>query len=310
MPKGSVICVVGPTAVGKSDVADGVACELGGEVVSIDSMQVYRGMDIGTAKTPFNERRCTLHMVDVADVCEPYSVAQFQEDARLCVDSLMDEGRPAILCGGTGLYLDAVVDEMDFPRGNTVGKIRKQYEAYAEAHGGEALHALLAAKDPASARLIHPNNVRRAIRALEMYEEGKSYALQHEGLHSRVPHYTTRMWALFTERSVLYARINKRVDRMFEDGLVDEVRMLCNKGLKESVTARNAIGYKEVMGALDGSISLDEARELTKRNSRRYAKRQLSWIKRDGRANTIDVEKTGIQGAVKIICDDWRTTQQ
>lgn len=310
MPTHTVICIVGPTAVGKSEVADSVAFELGGDVVSVDSMQVYRGMDIGTAKTPIEERRSALHMVDIVDVIEPYSVAQFQHDARQCVDKLLDAGRVAVLCGGTGLYLDAVVDKMDFPHGDTVGKARKVYELYAESEGKDALHALLAHRDPASARMIHPNNVRRVVRALELCDEGKSYATNHEGLHSREPYYETRMWALYTERNVLYDRINSRVDRMFDNGLVDEVRVLCDCGLKDSVTAKSAIGYKEVIEALEGNLSFDEARELTKRNSRRYAKRQLSWIRRDGRANAIDVHTIGTQGAVKMICEDWRAIQQ
>lgn len=302
-----VLCVVGPTAVGKSAVADRVACELGGEVVSVDSMQVYRGMDVGTAKTPPEERLCPLHMVDVVDVNQPYSVQQFQHDARGCVDGIVARGGVPVLCGGTGLYLDAVIDEMVFPSGRTGGKNREAYEAVARERGPEALHAVLQGRDPKSAAQIHHNNVRRVVRALEMLDEGVSYADHHEGLLVRKRHYDARIWALSLDREELYRRIDTRVDRMFEDGLVEEVRSLSTSGLKESLTASQAIGYKEVLAALDGDITVEEARRLVKRNSRRYAKRQLSWIRRDGRARLIDLDEMSPGEAVSLIVGDWRT---
>ena len=302
----TVICIVGPTAVGKSSVAQEVACTLGGEVVSVDSMQVYRGMDIGTAKTPPAERTCPLHMVDVAEVGDSYSVACFQRDARACVDALLEKRACAVLCGGTGLYLDAVIDEMNFPHGELGSQARSRYEEHAERHGAESLHALLRERDPRSADEIHPHNVRRVVRALEMLDQGVAYASHHEGLLKRKPHYAMRMWALTLPREELYAVIERRVDWMFELGLVDEVRELCNKGLRESPTAAKAIGYKEVLSALDGTISMEEARELVKRNTRRYAKRQLSWLKRDGRARWLHMDEMSIDDAAKTICDDWR----
>lgn len=307
MSKGRVLCIVGPTAVGKSEVAERVACDLGGEVVSVDSMQVYRGMDIGTAKMPERVRTCKLNMVDVACFDTPYSVAQFQRDARACIDELL--GRPAVpvLCGGTGLYLDAVIDRMEFPPGVTGGEQRKAYEVIAREQGAEALHHVLAQRDPLSAEQIHPNNVRRVVRALEMLDEGVSYARQHEGLRQRAPYYEAVLWALILPRETLYARIDHRVERMFEDGLVDEVASLREQGIEQCVTACKAIGYKEVLAYLQGYTTLAEAKELVKRNTRRYAKRQLSWIRRDGRARQIDVSVLGSEDVVQTIVDDWRS---
>ncbi|MDO4796407.1 MAG: tRNA (adenosine(37)-N6)-dimethylallyltransferase MiaA [Coriobacteriales bacterium] len=302
-----VLCIVGPTGSGKSQLSELVTMELGGEVVSIDAMQVYRGMDIGTAKTPRALRRCPLHMVDVVDMGTPYSVSLFQRDARACIDGLVSRGKVPVLCGGTGLYLDAVIDEMSFPKGDQMGDARRRYEEYAQKHGTQALHDLLAQRDSQSANLIHPNNQRRVIRALEMLDEGTSYAKHHEGLKRRAPHYAARLWGIEHSRERLYERIDARVDDMFANGLVSEVEQLAAHGLRESTTASQAIGYKEVLLALDGTISMDEARNLVKRNTRRYAKRQLSWLKRDGRVSWLRADEHTTQQMVARICDDWRT---
>lgn len=285
---GPILAIVGPTASGKSALAELLAMRLGSAVISVDAMQVYCGMDIGTAKTPPAERRVPLLMVDVADVREDYSVQRFQSEARACVDGLLSEGKVPVLCGGTGLYLDAVIDEMSFPRGRRGDETRSRWERMAEVEGAEALHRALAARDPASAGLIHPHNVRRVVRALEMLDEGVSYACQHEGLRKRAPHYLTRLYAMVLPRDVLYGRIDDRVDRMFSRGLVQEVEGLRAQGLAEDLTAGQAIGYKEVLAALRGDCSLDEAREFVKRRTRHYAKRQLSWLRRDGRARPLD----------------------
>lgn len=303
-----VICVVGPTAVGKSSVAEDVALELNGAVVSVDSMQVYRGMDIGTAKTPVSERRCPLYMVDVVEADSPYSVVRFQRDARTCIDALIEDNKVAVLCGGTGLYLDAVIDQMSFPHGKTGSSARERYERIAQNEGAEALHRILVERDEQSAREIHPNNVRRVVRALEMLDEGVSYAEHHRGLKKRNPYYDAQIWALVMSRERLYARIDARVDKMFEQGLVDEVKGLAQRGLCQESTAGAAIGYKELLSALQGDGNIDAAKELIKRNTRRYAKRQLSWIKRDGRARTLDMSRMGVEEAVYHICKEWRAS--
>ncbi len=298
---GPVVCIVGPTASGKSSLAERLAVTLGSAVVSVDAMQVYRGMDIGTAKTPVDERACELMMVDVCDVGDDYSVRLFQRDARACVDALLAEGRTPVLCGGTGLYLDAVIDEMDFPAGQTGSAARERYEAIARDEGALALHELLRGRDPKSAELIHPNNVRRVVRALEMLDEGVSYAAKHEGLRARRPHYDALLFGITMDRERLYKRIDARVDAMVEAGLVDEVRALAEGGLAETLTAMQAIGYKEVVAYLDGALTLDEAIDEVKRRSRRYAKRQLSWLRRDGRVRWLDYDRLDEDEAARIV---------
>ena len=306
MTKSQTIAIVGPTASGKSSLAERVASELNTSIVSIDAMQVYRGMDIGTAKSYPRNDTVKLYMVDVADLNEDYSVALFQADARTCIDRMLAEGVPAVLCGGTGLYLDAVIDEMDFPSGDVKGASRRAYEEIANREGVEALHRLLEQRDPQAASLIHPHNVRRVVRALEMADEGVSYAVQNQRLKVRKPHYQTSLWALDMDRAVLYRRIDMRVDQMFDDGLVQEVEGLMSRGLRESTTARQAIGYKEVIEALEGRFTLDEARTLIKTRTRRYAKRQLSWIRRDGRARILDMGMLGEDGALELILSSER----
>lgn len=298
-----VLCIVGPTASGKSALADELACRLATSVISVDAMQVYRGMDIGTAKTPVSERRCPLLMVDVADIGDAYSAQLFQEEARSCIDSLCLEGKLPILCGGTGLYLDATIDDMVFPKGDTSSETRKRYEKMAEDEGNEAVYALLESRDPASAELIHPNNVRRVIRALELLDEGKSYAVQHAGLHERAPWYNASIWGIAMDRERLYRRISVRVDQMLQDGLVDEVEGLVAAGFRDTLTAMQAIGYKEIVDCLEGSCTLPEATEEIKKRTRRYAKRQLSWFKRDGRVKWLDLDQMDTNGAADMIME-------
>lgn len=298
-----VLCIVGPTASGKSALADELACRLATSVISVDAMQVYRGMDIGTAKTPVSERRCPLLMVDVADIGDAYSAQLFQEKARSCIDSLCSEGKLPILCGGTGLYLDATIDDMVFPKGDTSSETRKRYEKMAEDEGNEAVYALLESRDPASAELIHPNNVRRVIRALELLDEGKSYAVQHAGLHERAPWYNASIWGIAMDRERLYRRISVRVDQMLQDGLVDEVKGLVAAGFRDTLTAMQAIGYKEIVDCLEGSCTLPEATEEIKKRTRRYAKRQLSWFKRDGRVKWLDLDQMDTNGAADMIME-------
>ena len=300
-----LVAIVGATASGKSALAEEVALELGSGIVSVDSMQIYRGMDIGTAKLPFAERRVPLSMVDVCEVGESYSVERFQKDARACVDALIEDGKVPVLCGGTGLYLNAVVDDMNFPSGSDEDERRHELEAMARELGPDALHAMLAELDPESAALVHPNNVRRVIRAIELAQDGGSYARQLDTLHDRKSRYDARLWAIDVPREELYARIDARVDAMFEEGLVDEVRALVEAGLGDTRTARQAIGYKEILEAFEGSVSMDEARSTIKARTRRYAKRQLSWFRHDGRVRWLSSE-VGTDALVRAIVDDVR----
>lgn len=298
---GPVIVVAGPTASGKSAVADRVALTLGTEVISTDAMQVYRGMDIGTAKTPVGERLVPLRMVDVVDPEEEYSAALFQRDARASIDHLLAQDKIPVLCGGTGLYIKAAIDAMEFPSGEVGGVRREKYELMLDALGADGLHAMLAQRDPESASVIHPHNTRRVVRALEMLDEGVRYADQKARFSIPKPYYRSLQFALTMDRDRLYRRIDARVDAMVEQGLVDEVRELVARGAGEAITSRQAIGYKEIMDALEGICSLDEAIDLIKLRSRRYAKRQLSWFRRDSRIVWIDMDECSVEQAADAI---------
>lgn len=296
-----VVAIVGPTAVGKSAVADALAAHAGSAVLSVDAMQVYRGMNIGTAKMPPEERHAPLLLVDLVDPEVTYSAALFQRDARAAIDELLAQGRMPVLCGGTGLYLKAALDDMHFPAGQVEASSRAKYEDFYQQHGMDALHALLAERDPASAAVIHPHNVRRVVRALEMLDEGVSYAEQRSGFGSPQAVYDARIYALTMDRERLYARINERVDIMMRDGLLNEVQGLMDRGAGPALTARQAIGYKELIDYLEGRSTLDEAIELIKMRSRRYAKRQLSWFRRDSRITWIDMDEHSVDEAVALI---------
>jgi tRNA dimethylallyltransferase len=282
--------VVGPTAVGKTALAEELAVRLGGEIVSADSMQLYRGMDIGTAKPAPSEQRVPYHCIDLVEPGEPFSAALFQTLARSAIDDITRRGSLPIVAGGTGLYVRAALDRMEFPRGELADNpTRERYERLAAENGPESLHALLAQRDPASAEAIHPNNVRRVVRALEMADEGTSYADQVAGFSTRESVYDARYVGLTIDRDVLYDRIDARVDRMMTMGLLGEVERLLKAGLRSALTATQAIGYKEFVPVIEDGADLDAAVSAVKQASRRYAKRQLSWFRADPRIAWIDV---------------------
>lgn len=287
--KTPVITIVGPTASGKTDVAQQVALAVKGAVISADSMQIYRGMDIGTGKLPVSERQVPHYGFDLLDPGEPYSAALFQDYGRSCIDMLDNQDTPAVLCGGTGLYVRAVIDDYQFPTGEQVDNpVRDRYTSYAQAHGNEALWRLLQERDPESAAVIHPNNVRRVVRAFELLEEGGSYARQKEQLAHIPPYLPSVQFGLAVDADVLNERINRRVDAMMNQGLVDEVKQLLEQGFRQGVTAPQAIGYKEIVEALEGRCTLEEAVEAIKLATRRYAKRQRTWFRRDERIYWLD----------------------
>jgi tRNA dimethylallyltransferase len=288
-PDTSVVAVVGPTAVGKTALAEELAVRLGGEVISADSMQIYRGMDVGTAKQPPQVRRVPYHCLDLVAPGEPYSARLFQIAAREAIDDCMSRGVRPVICGGTGLYVRAALDEMDFVEGESVVSAdRAHYETLADERGGQALHDLLAERDPASAAVLHPNNTRRVIRALEMADAGVSYAERMAAFSVRRSHYPTDFIGLDMDRGALYRRIDARVDEMVRAGLVDEVRGLLDAGLRDAITAAQAIGYKEIAPVIEAGAGLDEAVEMIKQASRRYAKRQLTWFRADPRVTWLD----------------------
>ena len=302
-----VICIVGPTASGKSDVAQIVARTLDGEVISADSMQIYRGMDIGTGKVPVQERVVPHHGLDLVDPGEPYSVSLFQAYARKTMHEIDARGRTCVLCGGTGFYVRAAIDGYEFPQGDQIDNpVRERYTLYAEEYGSLALWELLRSKDPESADVIHPHNVRRVVRAFELMEEGESYARQLNRLADIPQVVPAVFFGLSVERDALNDRINRRVDAMVRNGLVDEVRALLEAGFCDGVCAPQAIGYKEIARALDGECSLAEAVDDIKRATRRYAKRQRTWFRKDSRIVWLDATERSPFDIAEDICSSYR----
>ncbi len=285
-----VAAIVGPTGVGKSAVAEDVALSLRGEIVSADSMQVYRGMDIGTAKVPISERRVPYHCIDLVAPGATYSAAVFQRDARRAIASCASRDVPPVVCGGTGLYVRAALDDLTFADGaQSDNTVRERYERIVSEQGPDALHTLLAERDPAAAAAIHPHNVRRVVRALEMHERGDPYGRRTAGLSRRQSIYDTVFVGLTMERARLYALIDERVDAMCDGGLIDEVRTLLAMGFRTALTSAQAIGYKELVPVVEGYADLDDAVDAIKRATRRYAKRQLTWFRADPRISWVDV---------------------
>ncbi|MEW1871817.1 MULTISPECIES: tRNA (adenosine(37)-N6)-dimethylallyltransferase MiaA [Streptomyces] len=277
-----VIAVVGPTAAGKSDLGVFLAQRLGGEVVNADSMQLYRGMDIGTAKlTPEERGGVPHHLLDIWDVTVTASVAEYQRLARERIDALLAEGRWPVLVGGSGLYVRGAVDNLEFP--GTDPEVRARLEEELTLRGPGALHARLAVADPEAARAILPSNGRRIVRALEVIEiTGRPFTANLPG-HDSV--YDTLQIGVDVARPELDERIARRVDRMWEAGLVEEVRALEAQGLRQGRTASRALGYQQVLAALAGECTLEEARSETVRATKRFARRQDSWFRRDPRVH-------------------------
>ncbi len=278
----TLIFIVGATATGKSDLAIKVAQKLQGEVVNADSMQLYKGMDIGTAKLSKNERQgIEHHLIDILEVTEDSSAAQYQALARAKIDELLLKEIPTIVVGGTGLYVKSILDDLNFPDTNEEVRARLQREC--ESIGALALHAKLAKLDPAAAAAIPAQNSRRVIRALEVIElTGRPFTanLPRQG-SSRYP--DAKQFGLVMDREKLSDVISNRVERMWEKGFVAEVRELLAKGLREGKTARAALGYSQIIRFLDGELSEIEAQEDTKRATRQYSRRQQTWFSRDNR---------------------------
>lgn len=284
-----IICIVGPTASGKSDVAQAVAVALHGEVVSADSMQVYRGMDIGTGKVLPDQRIVPHHCLDLVDPGEPFSASLFQQVARESFESIAKRGARAVLCGGTGFYIRAAIDDYEFPAGEQVGnEVRDMYMGIAREAGPHALWMMLEERDPESAAIIPENDVKRVVRAFELLKEGHSYSVQREKLASIPQKLPAVFIGLAVDPDVLRSRIDARVDKMVESGLVEEVQGLLDKGFREGITAPQAIGYKEIVSFLDGEMSLGQAIELVKVATHRYAKRQRTWFRKDKRISWVD----------------------
>lgn len=278
-----VYAVVGPTATGKSAYAVRLAKELGGEVISGDSMQVYRGMDIGTAKADAKERDGVVHhLLDIMEITEPFSAGKFQAMAQETITDIHARGKVPIVCGGTGLYIELLLTGKRLSDSVSDEGLREELFAFAEEHGNEALHVRLMECDPQTARKIHPNNVKRVVRALEICRTSgvtKSQA-DLDSTKTDNPYVPHIIRLTYRNREELYGKIDFRVRKMFERGLEEEVRTLCENGLRDTPTASQAIGYKEFYPYFDGAISLAQAEEDICRNTRRYAKRQETWFRR------------------------------
>lgn len=294
----NIICVVGPTASGKTALAVELARELNGEVISCDSMQIYRGMDIGTAKPTIEEMQdIPHHMIDICDPREDFSVSRYTEMATPILDDILARGKTAIIAGGTGLYVDSLIRGNDFAPIPATGH-RERLEKRMEAEGLEALLSELSCVDPEAAERSQ-GNPRRIIRALEVfYETGETITSHNRKTQAIPPRYSAVWVGLdFTERKDLYARIDKRVEIMLEMGLLDEIRRLLASGIPETATAMQAIGYKEFVNALAGRAALDTAIAQVQQASRRYAKRQLTWFRRNEKLHWIlrTPERTGAE---------------
>ena len=284
-----IIVVAGPTASGKTALSVALAKALRGEVISADSMQLYRGMDVGTAKvTPEEMEGVPHHMLDVAEPWESFSAARYTALADPILRDILDRGKTAIVTGGTGLYVDALIQGRSFAPCPATGK-REELEREADEKGMEAMLEQLRAVDPDSAARLHLSDRKRILRALEVYEETGQTITAHNLATKQIPDRYEPFWIGldFNEREELYRRIDRRVDVMLEKGLLEEIRGLLDQGVPRDCTAMQAIGYKEFLPVLDGTASLDDAAALVKRESRRYAKRQRTWFRRNEKIHWI-----------------------
>ena len=279
--KGKILVIGGPTASGKSSLGIELALSKNGEIVSADSMQIYRRMDIGTAKVTKEEQSAVPHhMIDVAEPDENYSVARYVEQASACCDDILSRGRVPVVVGGTGLYIDSLLSGRDFSC-EADAALREELGAYYDSVGGERMLAELARFDPDRAAILKANDKKRIVRAFEVYRGTGETITEHDRKTKLLPpRYEYDFIFLNPERSILYERIERRVDLMFEKGLVEEVRSLLSSGVPVSATSMQAIGYKETVEYINGAITLDEAVSSIKQGSRRYAKRQVTWFKK------------------------------
>ena len=276
-----IIVVAGPTAVGKTEYAIRIAEQFNGEIVSCDSMQLYKYMDIGSAKpTPEEQARAKHYLIDEIDPRDEFSVAIYQKMAKKYIEEIFAKGKTPIIAGGTGLYLNSLIYDMDFASPVHDDELRNKYYKMADEEGNQAVHDVLASKAPDIAARIHPNNVKKVIRALETVETDGENIKEFSAVNNKCKDYDCLMLCLNRDRQELYDRINLRVDMLVDMGLLDEVKSLMDMGFTTDNIAMKGIGYKEIIDYFNGEYDLETALELVKRNTRRYAKRQITWFKR------------------------------
>ena len=304
-----VVVICGPTASGKTDLAIALAQTVNGEIISADSMQVYQFMNIGTAKPTMEEMQgIPHHMLDVARPDEPFSVALYKEKADASIKDILSRKRLPIVAGGTGLYINSLIYNIRFSETVCDEAFRGKMNALAETEGPKALHDRLRAVDPESAERIHFNNVKRVIRALEVYEFTGKPITEHQSESRQIPApYRYLVFFLDMEREELYNRIDKRVDRMVQAGLIDEVKALLQMGYQPGSTAMQGLGYKEMIRYLEGEITLEEAIYILKRDTRHYAKRQITWFKAVQGIIRLEAGAGNIENNTKIIREHLET---
>ena len=288
-----IICVAGPTGSGKTSFAVALAKEYNGEIISADSMQIYKDMNIGTAKPDIDEMEgIPHHIMSIISPFEEFSVKDFVDLAKIKIDEILSKGKIPIVVGGTGLYINSLIDNVDFKESKGDEDLRKELLEISKEKGTEFLHNMLKEIDYDSYLRIHKNNVKRVIRAIEIYKTTGITMTEQIKMSKKIPSpYNTVYVGLNTDREIIYSRINKRVDNMIEKGLIEEVKKLYKSGLSLKYKSAQAIGYKEIIMYLEGNITKDEAIELIKKESRNYAKRQLTWFRKDERLKWIDISK-------------------
>ena len=303
--KQPLIVLTGPTAVGKTALSIELAKTLHGEIISADSMQVYRHMDIGSAKIlPQEMEGVPHHLIDVLEPWEEFNVTRFQSMAKEAMKEIYAHGHVPIVTGGTGFYIQALAYDIDFTENEDHSGIRKELEQLATEKGEAVLHRMLEEIDPESAKSIHANNVKRVIRAIEYYRlTGEKISVHNEREREKQSPYDLYYYVLTRDRAALYERIDRRVDQMMEQGLVDEVKRLKEMGCTRNMVAMQGLGYKEILDYLDDKITLEEAVYIIKRDTRHFAKRQLTWFKRERDVRFIDVDDT--KDLLTFICNDY-----
>ncbi|HJA65931.1 MAG TPA: tRNA (adenosine(37)-N6)-dimethylallyltransferase MiaA [Candidatus Mediterraneibacter cottocaccae] len=299
--KQPLIILTGPTAAGKTDTSIALAKAVDGEIISADSMQVYRHMDVGSAKIrPEEMDGIPHHLIDVLEPEEDFNVVRFQELAKRAIGEICSKGKIPILVGGTGFYIQAVLYDIDFTENDGDMSYRASLEETARREGAEYLHGMLEKVDPEAAEQIHAHNVKKVIRALEFHHQTGQKISEHNARErEKTSVYNSAYFVLTQDRSVLYEKIDRRVDQMMEAGLLDEVRALKARGLDKNCVSMQGLGYKEILAYLDGAYSLDEAVRIIKRDTRHFAKRQLTWFRRE--KDVIWIDKTGSVSAEEIV---------
>lgn len=304
--KKNLLIIAGPTAVGKTDISIKLAKELNGEIISTDSMQIYKYMDIGSAKISKEEMEgVSHHLIDIIDPKIQFSVSEYKQKCLDAMEEIYSRGKLPILVGGTGLYIDSVTCNMSFTESEKDEEYRIYLWNLAEKEGNDKLHSMLKDKDNESYNSIHPNNRKRVIRALEVYKlTGKPFSSFKEDNKKYDVPYNVFYYVLNMDRAKLYERINKRVDIMMKKGLIEEVKKLMDMGLTSNMQSMQGIGYKEIMYYINGDISLEQAEEMIKQGSRNYAKRQLTWFRKDPRAVFIDKDHISEVEIINKIIND------